>query len=56
MLIERTTPQQKENTLDGWVLLFTWGELNATPTLINVGNNNGTTTQKMGAGAMAFLC
>ncbi len=45
-----------ENNIDGWALLFKWGDLNATPTLINVGNNNGMTTQKIGVGAMAFLC
>lgn len=45
-----------ENNIDGWAVLFTWGELSSTPTIINVGNNNGSPYQQMGVGQMAFLC
>ncbi len=45
-----------ESNIDSWALLFKWGELSAPPSIIKVSNNNGSTTQQMGIGEMAFLC
>jgi hypothetical protein len=45
-----------EANIDGWALLYKWGELSSPPELINVGNNNGQSNVKMGIGEMAFLC
>lgn len=45
-----------QNNFEGWALLFKWGELGSPPVLISVGNNNGTSTQQLGLGDMAYLC
>lgn len=45
-----------QNNFEGWALLFKWGELSSPPVLISVGNNNGTSTQQLGIGDMAYLC
>ena len=45
-----------ENNFDGWALLFAWGTLASPPTLIWVGNDNGTTTQQLGVGEEAHIC
>jgi hypothetical protein len=45
-----------ENNFDGWALLFAWGTLASPPTLIWVGNDNGTTTQQLGVGKEAHIC
>lgn len=45
-----------ENNIDGWALLYKWGELPASPTNIYVGNNNGTSSAKLGVGQMAYIC
>lgn len=45
-----------ENNIDGWALLYKWGEISSAPVLINVGNNNGTTNQQLGVGYMIYIC
>ena len=45
-----------ENNIDGWALLYKWGELGSPPELIDVGNYNGVWGQQLGVGQMAFLC
>lgn len=45
-----------ESNIDGWALLYKWGELSSTPTLIKVNNNNNSPYQQLGVGQVAFLC
>jgi hypothetical protein len=45
-----------ENLIDGWALLYKYGELNSTYETINVSNNTGTSGQQLGIGEEAFMC
>ncbi len=48
-----------ELNIDGWALLYKWGELSAVPRVIRVGNNTGqygSNAQLMGIGQMSFIC
>jgi len=42
--------------LDGWALLYKWGELSSAYNKINVSNNTGINGQQLGIGEMAFMC
>ncbi|HEU5440353.1 MAG TPA: hypothetical protein VFU88_13765 [Ktedonobacterales bacterium] len=45
-----------ESAIDGWALLFKWGQLPSSPQWINVSNNTGNYNQQLGISQMAFMC
>jgi hypothetical protein len=51
-----STRMVDEAPIDGWALLYMWGELPSPPQSIDVSNNTGTPNQQLGIGQMAFMC